>query len=624
MTVYPPRMSRAPSSPAARLALLGIVLLALGLRLWGLDAGLRHPPHIDERVFVENAHRMAHERSLDHGFYEYPGFSFFALAPVMALVGQPQPEAASYYGARLLVAATGALCCLLAYALGRDLAGVAGGLVSALALAVSPVAVETAHVFRPDVLLQAASFLALLSFRRLGETLGPDLLTGVALGLAGAIKFSAVFLMPSYFVARLLAPGPRLASMARSGLVALAVLALLTPVVFWRFSDFLAGATVQFDYHYVQRADGPVAYHVMALEYLAVWVRALGWPGTALSVVGMVALLTRPREMWPLLLLPLTAILVLSTSDFRRDRFLLPALASAFALAGVGGAALAHRVRGAALAAAACAAFPLVQTIPWLQQVAAPGTRDRALDFMQTQVPAGSRVLSDVPLFGLDGARYEVLEVERIGADRRAQAIESDYVVAGPQAEPGALDGLSLAFRADPETRVQGPPIAVYAVPRALKPAYEPIPLVAAVLASSEGSEGLGALVDGRAHPSWRTAGPQQVGDWIAADLGQEFTLGRIELLLGDDPKFAARELRVLVSTDGLDFREAPSLPGRAEDQRARMQEPSQVFLMSPPVRARVVRLALTRRGPRRWGVAELRLFGLPTSPPAAAVRPAG
>ena len=31
-------MSRAPSSPAARLALLGIVLLALGLRLWGLDS----------------------------------------------------------------------------------------------------------------------------------------------------------------------------------------------------------------------------------------------------------------------------------------------------------------------------------------------------------------------------------------------------------------------------------------------------------------------------------------------------------------------------------------------------------------------------------------------------------
>jgi hypothetical protein len=275
------------------------------------------------------------------------------------------------------------------------------------------------------------------------------------------------------------------------------------------------------------------------------------------------------------------------------------------------------------MAAAACAAWPLLTTLPWLQQVAAPGTRDRVLDFVQTQAPSGSRILSDVPLLGLDGARYEVLEVERIGADRRAQAVESDYVIAGPQTDAAALDGLALAFRADPETRVQGPAIAVYAVPRALRPQYELIPLGSATLSSSEGPEGLGALVDGRADPSWRTAGPQQVGDWIAADLGQEVTLGRIELLLGDDPKFAARELRVFVSTDGLEFREAPALPGRADDQRARLQEPSQVFLMSPPVRARAVRLALTRRGPRRWGVAELRLFGLSGASPAAVSRPA-
>ena len=51
----------------------------------------------------------------------------------------------------------------------------------------------------------------------------------------------------------------------------------------------------------------------MALEYLAVWAKALGWPGTVLSVLGIGALVSRPRELWPLLLLPLTAIAVLST-----------------------------------------------------------------------------------------------------------------------------------------------------------------------------------------------------------------------------------------------------------------------------------------------------------------------
>jgi hypothetical protein len=130
--------------------------------------------------------------------------------------------------------------------------------------------------------------------------------------------------------------------------------------------------------------------------------------------------------------------------------------------------------------------------------------------------------------------------------------------------------------------------------------------------------------VDGRTDPSWRTSSAQQAGDWIALELGQEVTLARIELLLGDDPRFAAREVRVLVSTDGLEFHEAPSLPGRADDQRARMQEPSQVFLLSPPVRARVVRIELAKRGPRRWGVAELKLFGLLGASLPAAPRPAG
>jgi hypothetical protein len=101
------------------------------------------------------------------------------------------------------------------------------------------------------------------------------------------------------------------------------------------------------------------------------------------------------------------------------------------------------------------------------------------------------------------------------------------------------------------------------------------------------------------------------VGDWIAADLGQGVLLGRVDLLSGDDPKFVARELRVLVSADGADFQEAAVLPGRAEDQRSRQEQPSQVFVLSPPVRARAVKLALLKRGPRRWGVAELRLFAV-------------
>jgi hypothetical protein len=609
-------MSRAPSS-AERLALAGIVVLALALRFVGLSAGLRHPPHNDERVFVENAHRMAAERSLDHGFYEYPGLAFFLLAPIEGAFGETPPGPRAYYAARALVAAAGAVACLLLYRLGSGIAGPTAGLLAALFGAVSPVAVETAHQFRPDVLLQVATVLALLAFRKLDDAPWPDVLAGVALGLAGALKFSAVFLLPSYFAARLLTPGPRVLAILRTGLVAIAVLVLFTPVVLWRFADFAGGATVQVAYHYEDRADGAVAFHVMAIEYLAVWQKALGWPGTVLSVVGVLALARRPRELAPLLLLPLCAVAVLATSDFRRERFLLPALSSAFALAGAGGALLASRLRGAGAAAALCAAWPVWQSVQWVADVRVPSTRDRVLDFVTTQVPAGARLVTDVPQIGFDGARYEVMEVPRLTLARRAQVLSSDYVVAGPQVEPEALAGLEPRFEAEPLARVQGPRVALYAVPGALRPAYEPVTLSAGQLSASEEASGLPALVDGRAYPAWRTAGPQQAGDWIAADLGREVLLGRVELLQGDDPKFAARELRVLVSLDGAAFQEAAMLPGRAEDQRARREEPSQVFVLSPPVRARVVKLALLKRGPHRWGVAELKLFAVAGAPPA-------
>src|SRR5262249_34556755 len=67
-----------------------------------------------------------------------------------------------------------------------------------------------AHTVRPDVALEAFVLLALLAFRRLGPEPRGDLLAGAAVGAATAIKFTGVLLVPSYLLARGLAPGPRL------------------------------------------------------------------------------------------------------------------------------------------------------------------------------------------------------------------------------------------------------------------------------------------------------------------------------------------------------------------------------------------------------------------------------
>ena len=67
---------------ARRLApLLPLLLLAAALRFTGLSWGLRHRPQLDERFYVANVGHMLNRGDLDHGFYQYPGFFYYLLAP---------------------------------------------------------------------------------------------------------------------------------------------------------------------------------------------------------------------------------------------------------------------------------------------------------------------------------------------------------------------------------------------------------------------------------------------------------------------------------------------------------------------------------------------------------------
>ena len=134
--------------------LLAILAAAAALRLIGLDWGLRHPPHGDESAFVLNVHRMIAEGDLDHRYYEYPGLFFYVLYPFLRLVmGAEPPTAAAYLAARAVVAACGVAAVALQFAFARQLVAAGPALFSAALLAVSLVAVQTAHSVRPDIAL---------------------------------------------------------------------------------------------------------------------------------------------------------------------------------------------------------------------------------------------------------------------------------------------------------------------------------------------------------------------------------------------------------------------------------------------------------------------------------------
>lgn len=590
---------------AAALAL--VLAAAAALRVAGLDWGLRHPPHGDESAFVVNVHRMIVDGDLDHRYYEYPGLFFYMLWPVLrAVMGAEPPTPTAYLAARGVVAAFGVAAVGLQFAFARRLVTPGAALFSAALLAVSLVAVQTAHSLRPDVALQAMYLVALIALLRMDGRTAADGWAGAALGAAAAIKFSGVFLVPALVARRLLVPGRRLAGLAIIAATAAAVFVIASPYSLLHLGEFVEGVETQVSYHYEEAPDPGLvkSYPHMAGLYLGVWAKTLGAPATALSVLGLLAAARAPRRWGPLLLVPLAAIAVFSTSQVRHDRFLLPAMVVGFALAAAGWEAVWRLSRRLAILVATVAiGLPLVASVQYARDVMRPGTGDRAVDWAASALPPGARVLTRLDL-GLDTARVEVLNVPRL--EQRRLVLASDFVFATHRDDPAALAGLVPRATFAPSGRYNGPPITAYEVPEALKRRTE-IPLRGAAPRASSGAAALEAIVDGDPATWWHTDEIQRAGDFLSVDLGREAEVWGIELELGDAPRFAARDWKLEVRR-GERWWTQPWTHGRARPESQRPPA-SQVMLLDPPVRIDAIRVTLTRNSGRRWGTAGLRLW---------------
>ena len=584
-------------------ALAAILAAATVLRVIGLDQGLRHPPHGDESAFVVNVHRMLDEGDLDHRYYEYPGLFFYLLAPVLgAVMGGEPPGPSAYLAARGVTAAFGVIAVGLQFAFARLLMPAGAALFSSALLAVSLVAVQTAHTVRPDVALQAFFLAAFVALLRVDGGWKRDLAAGIALGAAAAVKFSAVFLVPALAIRRLLVPRRPIAGLALSGAAAAIVFVALSPYSVLHFGEFVEGVETQVAYHYEEAEDPDLVktFPQMVLLYLRVWAKTLGAPAAALSVIGLVAAWRDPKRWGPLLFVPLLAVVVFATSQVLRDRFLLPAMGVGFALAAAGWVevwAISRRL--GILVASVALALPLLASIRYVGDVARPATGDRAIDWAAS-LPARARVATRLDL-GFDASRLEVLNVTRLG---RRQVLASDYVFATDRDEPETLAGLEPLAAFEPAGRYNGPPITVYAVPGTLRTERAPVPLAGAALASSSGAGTLPHLADGNPATWWHTDELQKAGDFVEVRLAGPATVCAVEMALGDEPKFAAREVRLELRREGAWVR-PPWVDGRA---RVEAQQPpaSQLLLLARPGPADALRLTLTKQSGRRWGMAEL------------------
>lgn len=103
---------------------------------------------------------------------------------------------------RLVSASCGVLLVMLTYFLSRQGLGKTFALLTALALAVSPIFVIHSHYFKEDLIFTACSFLSLTCFLKLlkDRTHSAAILWSLATGFAVAAQYKGVFLILLYFV----------------------------------------------------------------------------------------------------------------------------------------------------------------------------------------------------------------------------------------------------------------------------------------------------------------------------------------------------------------------------------------------------------------------------------------
>jgi 4-amino-4-deoxy-L-arabinose transferase-like glycosyltransferase len=209
-------MRRALRLDPAAAAVLALTVVALGLRVWGLQHGLPHPTtRPDEREVLDHTAQFA-TGDFNPRWFIYPPFYFHLTwlwdEAVLAVWRLWRPRAGYFellqtnlapllLAGRLLTAALGTLTVPVVYAIGRRMEGRALGLVAATLTAGCYLLVRDSHALKPDVHIALGVLVSLWLVARYAETPTRRLAlwAGVAIGLTTALKYNGILLLvPAY------------------------------------------------------------------------------------------------------------------------------------------------------------------------------------------------------------------------------------------------------------------------------------------------------------------------------------------------------------------------------------------------------------------------------------------
>jgi hypothetical protein len=237
---HPQVMARVRVTRTA-VALVGILALALGLRVWGLRFGLPYFEHPDEWAVADEALRMLRTGDYTPFSYTYPTLYVYMQVGVATFhflwgagAGLYRTPAdidpvRFYVWARALTALLGTGAVALTFLAGRSLYGRAVGLLAAALIAVMPAVAGDAHYVTTDTPAMFFTLLAFLAIVRLGvapeqdgsqetlrSTLALAFVAGFGVGIATATKWNAGALVIALLAAIVLAAYRRISDAQRS------------------------------------------------------------------------------------------------------------------------------------------------------------------------------------------------------------------------------------------------------------------------------------------------------------------------------------------------------------------------------------------------------------------------
>lgn len=407
-----------------RLALAAVCLVAIALRLIGLQYGLPSVYNPDESAIMARALTFA-KGTLNPGNFLYPTFYFYVLfvwvgiyLGFLLITGQVESIAALqrlyftdptgiYTAGRALGVAAGAATVLALHRLASRLADPRTAMAAAVFLAVAPLHVRDSHYVKHDVPATLAVTLVYLAVARIwpvprptGPSSRDTLLAAAAAGAAFSTHYYCVFLGAPLALAISQAWRRRgvtalVRQMALAALVASVVFLALSPFIalepFTAWRDITANREIVVDRAVRSGAFTP------AVRYLGMlWTDSSGMPVAFLAAIGVVWMLVKaPAQAMLLLAFPVPFLLFIANTA-PASRYLNPVLPFLVLFAAWTVAQTAERLRARTitfwLLVAAAATPALLASLRAGQFFRQDDTRTLAQQYVETRIRPGSTI----------------------------------------------------------------------------------------------------------------------------------------------------------------------------------------------------------------------------------------